>query len=127
MGEKDDFEVVFGGLARAGRDFVRSAPPKDGIEIKEDERRQSHEKEQFERHQLADEFFARGQIFCAQLNRKDGGMACANQDAKGGKHHHERIGQGEACHGIRAATLANVKAVNDAIKRVEGHGDEGGP
>ncbi len=54
-------------------------------------------------------------------------MACADEDAEGREHHHERIGEGEACHGIGATTLADVEAVDDAIECVEGHGDECGP
>ena len=125
--EEDDLEVVFGGLAGAGGHLVRSAPTEDGIEVEKDERRQSDKEEKLEGDELADEFFACGQIFCAELDGKDGGVARADEDAKGREHHHERVGQGEACHRIGAAPLADVEAVDDAIEGVQRHGDEGGP
>ena len=125
--EDDDLKVGFGGLAGTGRHFVRAAPTEDGIEVEEDERRQCDKEEELEGDKLADEFFAGGQIFCAELDGKDGGMACADEDAKGREHHHERVGQGETSHGVGAAPLADVEAVDNAIEGVEGHGDEGGP
>ena len=54
-------------------------------------------------------------------------MTCADEDAEGSEHHHERVGEGETCHGISAATLTNVEAIDDAIERIQGHGNEGGP
>ncbi len=119
--KEDDLQIPFRVREGFRADGVTAAPAEHRVEVEKDERRQDEKEQEFERDELAEQFFARGTIAFAQFDGKCGGMSRADEDAERPEKEHNREAKRQARHRRLATTLTNVKAIDDSIKRVQAH------
>lgn len=121
--QQDDLHEIAG----VGQCFAAGTKEaQDGVEEDECQSAEHHGIDQAEHQRVAQHLVHALHVLLSQADGGNGGTACRNQVAEGGRQIHQREGDGQARNSHGAYAVADEDAVDDVVERHDGHADDGG-
>ena len=98
----------------------------DGVEEDERQSAEHHGVDEAEHQRVAQHLVHALHVLLPQADGRDGGAARRNEVAEGRRQVHQREGDGQARNSHGAYAVTDEDAVDDVVKRHDGHADDGG-